>query len=164
MAYFLVGQRFGHLYVIACLKEKNGQGKTQYRCICDCGNDDIVITFQLTSKTKGKKTCGKCRCHLRFKSAYISWQAATSRCNNIKDKDYPNYGGRGIKLCVRWSDFLNFYLDMGEPATDMFGNRLTLERIDNNGNYCKNNCIWADRFEQHRNKRNYKLTTGDKLI
>lgn len=78
------------------------------------------------------------------------WSVMKSRCNCPDDKSYHNYGGRGITYDPRWEQFENFFQDMGA----YYKEGLTLERKDNNGNYCKENCIWTTRTQQSRNKRN----------
>lgn len=84
---------------------------------------------------------------LRTKT-YNSWRAMKSRCNNKNDKDYPDYGGRGITICKEWSLFINFLLDMGERPIGK-----TLDRIDVNSLYSKDNCRWLSVAEQNKNKR-----------
>lgn len=76
-----------------------------------------------------------------------SWGSMVSRCRHRGHYSYPRYGGRGISYCARWSVYENFLADMGERPLDM-----TLDRIDNNGNYCTENCRWADSVTQSRNK------------
>lgn len=84
---------------------------------------------------------------------YRSWVAMRERCGNENAPNYARYGGRGIRVCERWESFENFLADMGERADGM-----TLDRIDNSGNYEPGNVRWATRVEQQRNTRRSKLT------
>lgn len=81
---------------------------------------------------------------------YRIWHGMKQRCKNTKAKDYHRYGGRGIMYDPKWESFQEFYRDMREG----YSNKLTLERVNVNGNYCKDNCTWATPREQGRNRRN----------
>lgn len=86
---------------------------------------------------------------------YQSWVDMRRRCNNPERPDYPRYGGRGIKVCDEWQEsFETFLADMGERPEG-----LTLDRKDNAGPYCKDNCKWSTRTEQGRNQRTNKMVT-----
>ncbi|MFO0452772.1 MAG: hypothetical protein ACK52I_29640 [Pseudomonadota bacterium] len=91
----------------------------------------------------------------------MTWQGMKSRCSNPKNNSYPNYGGRGIKVCDRWLEpdgrgYMNFLEDMGRrPST-----KHSIDRIDVNGDYCPENCRWATDAEQAKNKRNTTYITG----
>lgn len=97
-----------------------------------------VATFRHGHNCRGKRS-----------TEYEIWAGLKSRCLNKKNKLYPYYGGRGIKVCSRWLDFNNFISDMGFRPKDK-----TLDRIDNSMGYNKENCRWASKAEQSRNKRN----------
>lgn len=89
---------------------------------------------------------------------YIAWQRMKSRCLNHSDKRYSEYGERGISICSEWlNDFEKFAKDMGTPPSQQH----SIDRIDVDGNYCKENCRWATPTEQGRNKRNNHNLTID---
>lgn len=89
------------------------------------------------------------------------WKHMKNRCSNSKNKHYIEYGARGIKVCERWLKFENFWTDMKNG----YANNLTLDRIDNNGNYEPNNCRWVTRKEQSNNtRRNHLITYNSKTM
>lgn len=152
----LVGQRFGLLEVISEHGKPNPY--RQFLCHCECGNKCVKAGSQLK---RGK--VNSCGC-MRYKGAppkhgmshspeYASWSGARDRCANLND---PDYGGRGIRVCERWSKFENFFADMGpRPSPEH-----SLDRYpDTDGNYEPTNCRWATREEQQRNKRDNRLLT-----
>ena len=86
---------------------------------------------------------------------YVTWNSMITRCTNPNVKEWPRYGGRGIKICKRWRKFENFLADMGEKPQG-----LSIDRIDNDGNYEPNNCRWADRITQAMTSRRSRLITA----
>lgn len=126
-------------------------------CRCTCGTVKDVAVHNLTagiSKScgclKSESTVQRCRTHgLSDTGTHKSWLAMRRRCYDINYVSYPNYGGRGIKVCDRWKDdFEAFYTDMGDRPDGC-----SLDRIDVNGNYTPENCKWSTRSEQQTNKQ-----------
>lgn len=90
-------------------------------------------------------------------SEYRTWQSMKTRCLNPRSKSFRYYGGRGIKVCKRWLKFDNFIFDMGKKPTRDH----SIERKDNNGNYCKSNCKWATHQQQNSNTSRNRMVTMD---
>lgn len=131
-------------------KFKIEKGSYFWLCKCLCGSEKFVNRRSLVRGLS--KSCGKCREKIHKLSGtkiYKLWEAMMRRVYSKKHKHYQDYGGRGITVCKEWHDFENFYKDIGIYRV---GN-LSLDRIDNNGNYCKENCRWSTQKEQTNNTR-----------
>lgn len=153
----ITGQRFGRLTAIAAVEKR--QHRWYWRCRCDDGNEVVVGGNDLRN---GKtKSCGCLMRESRFAHGaartveYNSWVNMMQRCYNPRCKDFKNYGGRGIKVCDRWHDFVNFLADMGlRPAAGY-----SIERVNVDKDYEPSNCIWLPMSEQSKNRRNSKSVT-----
>jgi len=165
----LTGRRFGRLIALYDTGEREYR-MVVWHCKCDCGNEVDVRGDNLTS---GNTT--SCGCYQRERTAevhtthgmsrqgeyhpvYWAWRTMLQRCENPNYKQYENYGGRGIKVCGEWHDpqvFISWALANG------WQEGLSIDRIDNDGNYEPGNCRWVTVKVQARNKRNNHLITFD---
>lgn len=159
----LSGMTFGRLTAIEPTNYRvKSVSSVWWRCRCECGNEPLVAAGKLTQGRT--RSCG---CLLRdtitkhgasrdgaITRTYRIWCAMKNRCSNTSNRKYARYGGRGIHVCERWQSFTNFFADMGECP-----DHLSLERIDNSGDYSPDNCRWATQAEQTRNMSRNRLLT-----
>ena len=166
----LVGRKFGKLTVLSFARSQIIKNKSifYWNVKCDCGELKIVIGSNLKSgstkscgcviKEKAKQLGLNCKTHgYSGTRIYNCWIALIGRCTNKENVNYKWYGGRGINVCKRWfNSFESFRSDMGDMPENM-----TIERVDNNGDYKPSNCRWATYMEQGKNKsNNVKIKVG----
>lgn len=158
----LVGKIYGRLKVIAPAGSTE-KGNSLWKCICSC-KDKTEVTAVGTELVRGRTTsCGCLKTELNIKRAtthgmtytseYSTWKHMKDRCLNVNCDAYKYYGGRGITVCDSWLEsFENFYKDMGDKPEGM-----SIDRINNDGNYEPDNCKWSTRLEQNNNRRCVKI-------
>lgn len=166
----IIGTKIGVLFVKE-LRRKDG--RTKAFCICDCGNERECEIIHLI-----RNTPNKCNCKIASRCSIIGeigrkhsgsntrlygiWENARQRCRNYKSKSYQRYGGRGISFTTEWDNFLIFK-EWAEKNGYLDG--LTLDRINNNGNYDSNNCRWATPLVQGSNtSKNRKVEYNGQKI
>ena len=156
----LTGKTFGKLTVIKkTIVKKSG---ALWECVCSCGNPKIVSTGHLTSGDTKSCGCLHGEYHgMKGTPEYKVWQGMKRRCYNKHEKSFFRYGGRGITVCDEWvNSFTTFFKDMGSRPDS----NLSIDRIDNTGNYSANNCKWSTRKEQANNRRSNKTYTYKGVI
>jgi hypothetical protein len=159
----LTGKQFTRLLVLERLKDRIspcGMKIPRWLCECACGNRTVVSSQSLRDEITRSCGCIKAETMSRvmkeyhtthggsYTKLYNIWRGMLKRCANPNDKNFGNYGGRGIKVCKRWLKFENFRSDMGEPKPGML-----IDRRDNDGNYTPNNCRWVTHKVSSNNRR-----------
>jgi hypothetical protein len=168
----LAGLRFSRLTVLS-YAGKDQRLNPFWNCICDCGK--TIITSGHSMKQQRTKSCGCWKIENSARMAkkhrtthgctsvdnhtpeYWSWGTMIQRCTNPNSHKYASYGGRGITVCEEWRKFENFWRDMGPRPSKQH----SINRIDNDGPYCKSNCEWATLKTQCRNRRSNRIIECD---
>lgn len=153
----LTDMKFGKLTVLYEDKSQKYE-RVHWICKCDCGN--IISVSRNELRDGHTKSCGclklknnglTTRANYRDNRLYNIWRGIKKRCTLPSDKDYKNYGGRGIQICNEW---LNSYIAFHDWAINNgYSEELTIDRIDYDGNYEPSNCRWVTMKEQNNNKR-----------
>ncbi len=161
----LTGKRIGRWTVVS-RAQNDPKGGTVWLCRCDCGNEKTVSGIVLRDGRSSSCGCFKTEVTIARSTkhghssselvtpTYHTWVGMTQRCSNPTHKDYENYGGRGISVCDKWKTFSGFLEDMGEKPAGT-----SIDRIDVDGNYCVENCRWANKFTQANNRSSNRILT-----
>jgi len=157
----LTGRRYGMLTVLRLTRRF---GDRRWICVCDCGGRSILTAGSLNSGNT--RSCG-CRKYavlgesttkhgLHGTQLYVVWKAIRQRCNNPRNKQYPDYGGRGIRFHPRWDDFAAFNAYINRYLGPRPSSKHSIDRVNNNGGYVPGNLRWATPTQQNNNSRHAK--------
>lgn len=156
------GTKFNRLTFIGLAHRNPKNRQWFWKCVCECGNEVISMGHNIRAgKTNSCGCLQKERASAAVKKhgmsqgrdttgLYLIWKNMRQRCLNPKNKRYADYGGRGIKMCDRWVESFQNFVDDMSPRPSM---NHSIDRTDNDGNYCKENCQWAIDITQSRNRR-----------
>jgi len=152
----MIGKRFGFLQIIGDSSKRDRSRQKFYKFRCDCGIEKDIgiaavrrgVVVSCGCYAKKQRTKANTKHGMVGTLTYTTWDCMIQRCTNPNHKRYSDYGGRGINVCDEWKSFDVFLSDMGVRPEGC-----SIDRIDNNGNYCKNNCKWSTVYEQAINKR-----------
>lgn len=161
----ITGQRFGRLLAICRLPDPNRHGR--WLCKCDCGREKTILIGDLRRSRGREKSCGcgpvgNTKHGGRQTRLYRIWTAMIRRCSNPKCDAYSRYGGRGIVITDQWRDFGAFRT---WASAHGYGETLTIDRINNDGNYEPGNCRWVSHRQQCLNRSTNRLIVhnGERL-
>lgn len=157
-----IGEKFGKLFVIGLVKNEKRRGYN-FICECECGNVKIIRSDCVTSgntvscgclkKEQDKKNLERTTHNESKTELHKKWSGMKARVFNENNHRFHRYGGRGIKICKEWLEYENF---RDWAKSNGYKDGLSIERVDNNGNYEPSNCKWIELVEQSKNRKNTK--------